>query len=222
MYLIAIVLLHIPMVQRSIGSYLSDVISKKIGSEVHIGRIDLGFFNRLIIDDVLLADQNREKMLTATRLSVKIDLYDLAKQKIDISSIQMFGLKANIYKEPVTANYNFQFVIDSLQSKEKKESAPLDLQIRSLIIRNGSISFRQQKERLNGNGKLLPQDVELSNVSAHILLNKLTNDSLSLKVKRLSVKEQSGAAIENLTFHLEAGSKSAMLSEFVRNAQNLR
>ena len=130
MYLIAIVLLHIPMVQRSIGSYLSDVISKKIGSEVHIGRIDLGFFNRLIIDDVLLADQNREKMLTATRLSVKIDLYDLAKQKIDISSIQMFGLKANIYKEPVTANYNFQFVIDSLQSKEKKESAPLDLQIR--------------------------------------------------------------------------------------------
>ena len=215
MYLIAIVLLHIPMVQRSIGSYLSDVISKKIGSEVHIGRIDLGFFNRLIIDDVLLADQNKEKMLTATRLSVKIDLYDLAKQKIDISSIQMFGLKANIYKEPVTANYNFQFVIDSLQSKEKKESAPLDLQIRSLIIRNGSISFRQQKERLNSNGKLLPQDVELSNVSAHILLNKLTNDSLSLKVKRLSVKEQSGAVIENLTFHLEAGCKSAMLSEFV-------
>ena len=213
MYLILTALLHLPVVQGQLGAYLSETIGKKLGTTVHIGRIDLGFFNRLIIDDVQLDDQQQERLLTATRLSVKLDLYNLAKQRIDISSIQLFGMKANIYKDPATAKYNFQFIADSLQSKDKKESAPLDLQIKSLIIRNGSLSLRQQKEHLRSNGKLSPRDIELSGISTHMMLNKLTDDSLSLKIKCLSMKEQSGADLRNLTLHLDAGRHGAALTD---------
>ena len=180
-----VTLFHVPMVQRSLATYISDAISEKIGSKVSVGRIDLGFFNRLIIDDVNIPDQWGEKLLKTSRLSVKINLYELAHGRICISAIQLFGMKANVYKDATKGQFNFQFIADSLQQKDKKESKPIDLQINSLIIRNGALSLRQQKEHICNTRKMHTNDIELNDISAHIILNKLTPDSVALKVKRI-------------------------------------
>ena len=118
-YLVVVAMLHVPMVQRSLATYVSEALSEKIGTNVSVGRIDLGFFNRLIIDDVNVPDQWGENLLKTSRLSVKISLYELAKGKISISAIQLFGMKANVYKDVRKGQFNFQFIADSLQQKEK-------------------------------------------------------------------------------------------------------
>ena len=214
-------MLHIPVVQERIAVSLSTAISKKIGVEVTIGRVDLGFFNRLIIDDVKVPDQWGEQLLKASRLSAKLSLYDLANGRINISSIQMFGMCANIYKDFGTSNgkraemFNFQFIADSLKSKEKKEKTPLDLQINSLIIRNGELSFRQQKAHICNGRRLQPRDLELRDISAHLILSKLTNDSLAVKVKRMAVKEKSGLNITSLSVTANAGRHGAAVHDFI-------
>ena len=119
LYFTLVILLHIPAVQSFIGSYASDALSKKIGTEVSIGRIDLGFANRLIIDDIYILDQKGKQMLKASRVSIKIDLLSLIKQHISITSSQFFGLQADLYKENTNSKSNYQFVIDSLTSKKK-------------------------------------------------------------------------------------------------------
>lgn len=179
-----------------------------------VGRIDLGFFNRLIIDDVNVPDQWGENLLKTSRLSVKISLYELAKGKISISAIQLFGMKANVYKDVRKGQFNFQFIADSLQQKEKKESKPIDLQINSLIIRNGALSFRQQKEHTCSTQKMTPNDVELRDISAHIILNKLTPDSIAVKIKRLALKEKGGLQLRSLAFAATAGRHGAELRNF--------
>lgn len=207
-------MLHVPMVQRSLATYVSEALSEKIGTKVSVGRIDLGFFNRLIIDDVNVPDQWGENLLKTSRLSVKISLYELAKGKISISAIQLFGMKANVYKDVKKGQFNFQFIADSLQQKEKKESKPIDLQINSLIIRNGALSFRQQKEHTCSTQKMTPNDVELRDISAHIILNKLTPDSIAVKIKRLALKEKGGLQLRSLAFAATAGRHGAELRNF--------
>ena len=214
MYLIVVVLLHAPMVQQSLGSYVSQAIGHKLGTRVSVGRIDLGFFNRLIIDGIDIHDQKGDTLLAATRLSVKISPYELTRGHIVITSFQLFGMKANVYRDPCTQSYNYQFAIDSLQSKDKGPSAPLYLQANSIILRNGSISFRQQREHLHTQGHLNSRDIELSHISAHIILDVATNDSLSLKVKRMALHEVSGLQIDRLTFRLHIGRHGARLSYF--------
>lgn len=214
MYLIVVVMLHVPMVQHSLGTYVSQVLEDKIGTHVSVGRIDLGFFNRLIIDDVHLTDQAGAPLLDAKRLSVKVSPYELTRGNIIISSIQIFGMKANIYKTEKDGPYNFQYIINAFSSKDKKESSPLYLQANSIILRNTSISFRQQKARLAQKGKFTPRDIELSHISSHIILNTLTNDSLSIKVKRMAFNEQSGFAVKKLSFRLNIGRRAALLDDF--------
>lgn len=220
MYFIAIILLHIPMVQNKIGLYVSELVSNKLGTTMTIGRIDLGFFNRLIADDIYLNDKSNEQLLKVSRLSINIDLEMLAQGKISISSIQLFGMQANAYKIKASNQYNFQFILDSLKSKDKSKKSPLDLQINSLIIRNGAISFRQQEEHLHQVSTFQSKDIDLNKISAHIVLNKLTNDSISLNVKRLSFAERSGLNVSLLTFKLTAGKKDACLADFALQMPN--
>ena len=93
-----IILLHIPAIKSCIGTEVSHVLAEKIGTKVNIGSINLGFLNRVIIDDILIYDQNGQKLLTSSRASVKIDLIPLLEGRVSISSAQLFGATIKAYK----------------------------------------------------------------------------------------------------------------------------
>ena len=84
LYVTLIVLLHIPAVQSFIGTKAGEILSEKFDTKVSVGRVDIGFLNRLIVDDLQMFDQNQRPLLKASRASVKIDLLELAKGKISI------------------------------------------------------------------------------------------------------------------------------------------
>ena len=114
---------------------------KKLGTKVNVGRVDLGFLDRIIIDDVNIYDQQKKLMLTVSRMAVKIDYLPLANGRISISSAQLFGANARLYQKNAETPTNFQFVIDSLASKDTTSHTPLDLRINSLIIRRSGVIY---------------------------------------------------------------------------------
>lgn len=199
LYIAIIILLHIPSIQTYIGGCVADALCDKFGTKVKVGRVDLGFINRLILDDSYMQDKNGEQMLRVSRISVKINLLALANGQIEITSAQFFGLHANLYKATPEAKPNFQFVIDALASKDStKQKTPLDLQINSLIIRNGEISYRVLS-RPSRPGKFSADDINARNISAHIIINRITDDSLNVKVKRIAFDERCGFKLKSLS-----------------------
>ena len=88
LYAFIVAVIHIPTVQSLIGNATSNALSSKLGTKVTIGRIDLGFINRLIIDDSQMLDQSGKQMLKVSRISVKISPLALAKGEIEITSAQ--------------------------------------------------------------------------------------------------------------------------------------
>ena len=126
---------YIPQAQRFIGGKIAGAISDKLGTEVCVGRVDLGLFSRIIIDDVKILDQQQKEMLRVGRLSVRLELLPLLDGKISISSAQLFGAHFLLYKQDAESKPNFQFALDSLASKDTTSHTPLDLRINSLIIR---------------------------------------------------------------------------------------
>ena len=143
-YLAIVVLLHIPAIQGLVGASVGKALSKKLGTTVAVGRVNLGFLNRIIIDDVLILDQQKKEMLRTARLSAKFDYAALLNGKIYIYSAQLFGLKAKLYQSNAQTPANFQFVLDSLASKDTTTHTPIDLKINTLIIRRGSIRYDRQ------------------------------------------------------------------------------
>ncbi len=213
LYLLLMGVVSIPAVQESLGRHASGILAQKLGTSVSIERVDFGLFNRLTLDHVLIRDQKGHDMLTARRLSATVDILPLINGKIAISSAQVFGTHAQLYQADAQSKPNFQFVLDSLASKDTTSSSPLDLRINSLIIRHSSVSFDrldapQTPERLN------PNHLKASDISAHILLKVLNEDSLNVNVKRLAFREQSGLQLNRLSMKFEGGRHYSLLQDF--------
>ena len=213
LYLLLIVLMHLPSVQTFLGKEVAEALADKFGTKVEVGKVNLGFFNRIIIDDVMMYDQQGDSLIYASRLSAKIDYMAATQGKISVSSAQIFGLRANLYRQTAKSPANFQFVLDSLASKDTTQHKPLDLHIGSLIIRRGTIAYNQ-RDVAPRSGVFSPQHIRVSELSSHILLNHVTDNSIDLLLKKLSFKDESGFKLQSLHFKLQADRQKATLKEF--------
>ena len=98
-------------------------------------------------------------------------------------------------------------------SKDTTQHKPLDLHIGSLIIRRGAIAYNQ-RDVAPRSGVFSPQHIRVSELSSHILLNHVTDNSIDLLLKKLSFKDESGFKLQSLHFKLQADRQKATLKEF--------
>lgn len=212
LYLLFVILVNTPYVQQFVGSQAASLISDKLGTRAYIGKVHIGIFNRFIIDDVLIYDQKGKEMLKAARMSVRMEMLPLAEGKISISSVQIFGSHLTFYQPSHDSKPNFQFVIDSLASRDTTSSKPLDLRINSFIMQRSSVKF-DRYDVAPTNGIFNPAHIHITNISAHISLKALKNDSINLAVKKLAMTEQSGFSLNRLSLKLEGGKNGGSLRD---------
>ena len=213
-YIGVILLLNIPFVQQKSAVFVAKELSHIMGTELTIGRIDMGLLNRIIIDDVLLDDQSGKEMLKVARLSAKFEILPLFKGKITISSVQLFGFNINLNKKTPDSPPNFKFVLDAFASQDTiKKEKNIDLRINSILIRRGKLAYDVFSEKETP-GKFNSKHVRLQNIIANISLKALQNDSINASIKRLSVDEQSGFELKKLSLKLVANAQKMSIHNF--------
>ena len=206
--------LRLPVAQRFLGDKVSGFASDLLGTQVSVGHVDLGLPSRLILDDLVVLDQQQQEMIRAARVSVKMDVLPMMEGKVAINSAQLFGARFRLYKPNADAQTNFQFLLDSLASKDTTTHKPIDVRVNSLIVRHASLAY-DQLDQPETEGHINPAHLQLDDISAHINLRALTDDSLNVNVKRLSFSERSGLSVNRLGFRVEASRKHALLRDFM-------
>lgn len=215
LYFAGMVAFRLPFVQRYMTQWAEEAVEELLHTEVSIEKIDVGLFNRLILRNVTVEDQSGEELLKASRLSVKMDIAELMQGRIHIYSAQLFGVKALLYKETPDAPFNFQFIVDALSEKDSTTAeTPLHLRINTLLIRRGQVKY---------DVKSLPQKedgidfhhLNIENLSATVALRALTEDSIHLQVKRLTLHEKSGLDVKKLAFTLSGNRERVDLKDFI-------
>ncbi len=215
LYIVLILLLHLPFVQRKIGEQVASALSEKLGSKVTVESVNLGFLNRVIIDDIEIEDLKGKQMLKIARASCSFELFPLFSRKFYVSTAQLFGVNANLYKETPESPYNFDFVIKAFSSKEDKEQSPLQLRINSLIVRRADIHFDVLSEPHKEKGQFDANHFFLQNTGITAALKELDGDNVNLVLRRLSFKEaNSGFELNRLATHFEKTKNQVLLSDF--------
>ena len=167
-------------------------LSDEWQTNVHIGKVRIGLFNRVVIDDLLVTDQEADTMLSATRLSVTMDPRQLLNGSVRIGNIQLFGYDVRLHRQQPDCPYNFQFLVDYFAS-EDTTSAPIDLSINSILIRRGSISHHLDYEPRQEH--FTPAHFKLEGFGLRGQINYLTEDSISFSFNSLNLKDSSKGLI---------------------------
>ena len=87
LYLTGFVLLRTPAAQTFIAHNIEKALSEKIGSDVHVGSVDVRLPNRVVVDDVEICDQKGKTMLRASRVSAAVNLLQLLDGNEQLDSI---------------------------------------------------------------------------------------------------------------------------------------
>lgn len=212
-----VLLLQLPVTQSWLGDIAADALKKEIGSEVKLGRIQYGFPNRIIIDDLLIYDQSGKEMLKAARASAKISFKELASNRVSFSLIQLFSFKGSFYRKDSLSQANFQFALDSLSSDEETtEQTPL--RFNSLILRHGNITWDQLDAPYSK--QFTPNHLDISNISLHAIVKELSTDSINVTIKKLAANEKSGLNVKKFSMQAVCNRYEGAIKDLVLSMSN--
>lgn len=208
-------LLNSPRVQQRVSVVLATELENHIGTRVSLGGVRWLFPTDIVIDSLTIDDQEGEHLLSVGRLATKVDWMPfILKQQLSIRNIRLFNPNIHIYKPNAESDYNYQFLIDAFASKEKREknSSKLSLRVNTLLIRHAHVCHHNREQ--HPSGKLQFDNLSIDDLSAQLSLKTLSADSVSLIVRQLEFKEQSGLCVDNLYLHLVANHHGATLANF--------
>ena len=194
------VVLSIPAVQRAAGERIEHELTVLLGTRVEIGHVDIAPFNRVSLSDVTVADTAGINALTIGHLGAGINLTELIfSKRIVISYAELIDLRANLYRDSVTAPLNIQPIIDRFKPKDpNRPPTPFDLAVNMVVVRRAEVKYDVTTAPSTDNNRFDPNHIQVNDFRADIKLPRLKNNDFLIEVKRLAASEQSGFTLKEL------------------------
>ncbi|MDR0427527.1 MAG: hypothetical protein LBH12_02865, partial [Dysgonamonadaceae bacterium] len=197
-YLLPASLFQIPYFQKKISLIVTEYIENRIETKVEIEKIEFQPFNKLILKNVYLEDQNGDAVLSAKRIAAGFDFRSLFQNKFNFGSVQLYSFQLNLSKEDEKSPLNIQYIIDAFKKKNNDDKdTPIDVRINNLSLAYGTFSYKVKNKEASPN-VFNPNDIYIRDISVKIKLKELTNNLLDVDIKKLTCKEKSGLQITQL------------------------
>jgi len=112
LFLILVLLIQFPTVQNYIKNQAVTFIEGKIKTPVKIDRLEIGVPKKIILSGFYFEDQTQDTLLSGERLAVDISLFKLLRNTVEINSIELEGVVANIKRDRDSV-FNFDYIIEA-------------------------------------------------------------------------------------------------------------
>jgi translocation and assembly module TamB len=119
---VAVIALQFPATQDLIARKAEGYLRDKLHTEVRIGRFRTDFRHAINLDNVYLADQQRDTLLSVGHLGVSIDIWKLAKSQINISDVELNDGRVRLTRTAPDSVNNYDFIIKAFTDP----TAPVD------------------------------------------------------------------------------------------------
>lgn len=213
-YAMPFILLKIPYVQHRVSDIASTELSSHLGVPVKIGNVSIEWFNRVVLDNLYLEDQDGKTLFEANHVAAGFEALPLLKGKFVFSTVRLFGFSVNLKKKTPESPLNLQFVLDAFASRDTLKKSPnIDLRFNSILIRRGNFRFDVESADSTP-GKFNAKHVDIKNLSAKISLKAFNKDSLNANIKKMSFNEASGFELDKLSMNIISNRDSAFINNF--------
>jgi len=180
-------------VQTYIVKQITGHFSEKFNTNIQIDKIKIVFFNKIILDNVLIEDQNSDTLVYLKQTIASLDDFNLNKKEINFSNISFNDAKIYMSLDQNRLP-NYKFLLDAFRDSEDslKKEFEWNLSCNDFNFKNTNIGYSYfQKEGVH----LLNFDKIHLKVK-NFILNK---DSISFKINQLSLYNDNSFKINDLS-----------------------
>lgn len=210
-YLLLLLVFNFSPLQQQVTRALERSLQRLLHTEVRIGSIDVGLFNRLSLNDVCVFDQRGDSLLRADLVSVKVEFAPFFRGKVSLRTVSLLDAQIRLYAAESDGPSNFQFLIDAFQSDTPQPDKDFHFRINSLILRRCALTYDVNDRPLTPR-HFNTAHIGISGLNANISLKCLTQDSINMRVRALSFREQSGFDVQALSLRAAANRRHGEIS----------
>ncbi len=151
-------------------------LSRDLQNRISIKHINIGFFDKLNLEEVLVEDQKRDTLLYAGRLQVHITDWFFFKDKAVLKYVGLQNAKINLQRTDSVWNYQFLADYFASPSNSNKKESGIDFNLKEVDMNN--VAFIQ-KDNWSGQNmtvkfdKLYVDANDISISNKHIDLNQI-------------------------------------------------
>jgi hypothetical protein len=127
-------------VQTYIIRKITEQLSLKTNAKVSIGKVEFVFFNKIVLNNVLVAGPNNDTIFYSGTILAKIDTLKIREHRISLSELSFKENRISITRDS-TNRFNFSFIPDSLRSEKKDTVIYWKINCRQFNFINSEISF---------------------------------------------------------------------------------
>ncbi len=121
--LLTYAIIQLPFIQRKMVAGVIKKVEEKTGAKIQIKRVYLTFPKKIAFSQLLIGDQQPDTLLFIDNCKIDISMFALLKNTIRVSSLELTGVKGNVFRRENEEDFNFQFLLDSLTSKQEKDGS---------------------------------------------------------------------------------------------------
>lgn len=193
LFLLIVLLLQVPYIQNIVKDKAVSYLEGKIGTDVNIDRIEIGLPKKIVLSGVYFESQQGDTLFAGQKLKVDISLMKLLSSEVEINSIDLEGIVANV-KRNKDSVFNFDYIINAFASDKPKDttSAPMKFSIKKVNLDKIRVNFDDAISKNNLSANLNHFDTRIKNFDLDKMefeVPKINLDGLKVKLKQGVIAE---------------------------------
>lgn len=205
----AYIALQDPVVQTKVAKRVINHYTKGFNSNISIGKVCYLFFNKIIINDVLVTyNNNRDTLLCCDKLSVSFSAKDLLRNRLKIKKVSLYDGKFNLvtYKDRST-NIDFCFNLKRTITQDTTLLFSTKLNIREVRARDVVFTYIDSSSNAPDYGKdyvcFRNLSCDISEMSVRNIINK--DNMFQGDLTDLTFVEKSGFKVDKFNGRIKVG-----------------
>jgi hypothetical protein len=196
----AVTAIRIPVIQQKATAIVTAWLSDQLQTRISVKALGFEPFNRLVLHDVFIADQQQDTLLYARVLRLNITGLNIKDKQMNLHTLGMADAVIHTVRNADDRSMNFDFILSHLSRSDKDTLAtsPWHVSIRQLSLVNLHFTYRDLKYAADVN-RLSFEDLSIHRFYADLRNIVWNGHSLSLQIKDLSFQEQSGLVLRQLS-----------------------
>lgn len=193
-------LLMLDPVQNYVVEKAAAFASRKLETTVSIGRVDIGFFDRVRLTDLYVEDYQQDTLLFAGRVEAAVGSLGLLGGGIVLREAELSDALLDL-KETPEGVMNIKQLIDRISRKKSDGGGKFLLTFRNLKADSLEFRLRRNDDRKRPYG-VDWSDMRLRGITAELKDFTIDGPTISGEIARLAGRERSGFVLDDLSGRL--------------------
>ncbi len=212
--------IRIPEVQTLIIRRVTSHFSEEFKSTLSVGKFEYRFFNKLIMSDVLIKDQDNDTLVYSQNIAAGIKSINLKNKSVSLGRILVINPVISLITDSSGVT-NLSRYLENLKPPEdtarniKKGS----LKISQIDISNAKFSLINQSARRKESGVDFGH-LQLSGINGFVEDFMTRNDTTSFRIKNLGFRESGGFTVRKINTDVSLSKNNILFSSVFLNSDS--